>query len=633
VTAASGSAAPTGSVSFTLGSKPLGTANLSGSAGAASASLTVNASQLNTGNNTITASYGGGTGFSASSASVTVNVSVPTGPSFVVPSVAPYPVFQQAPDANGHTFLYTLRLTEIAGTAATLTGLTIAGTDYSSDIQSWFGTASIPANGTISASLGSLPSTVPVNYTFGFSGTDASGAQWTQQITVPFLAQQSYASMTLASLPATVLLIPDTTHCSSKYPYYQELLLQEQNGNEVQLTRFLSGGNDDSSAIGSWFGSWRLAPFGSLETGICWNITNPPTTLSYEVDGTDTNGHTIIATVNATFQNPTTSPGALTVSKSSVSMSASPTQSAATTLNVNVPSGQPWTVSWFPASQQSGWLTVFPVSGTGPALVNLVAAAPGLANGLYTTTLVFQSVNTTPQFVNVPVTFTIGASTAIGIGGVLNAASSKSAYAPGMILSVYATYGTNLAPSTLAASTLPLPLTLAGVSATVNGIPAPLWAISPSQLNIQIPYETATGTALLAVNNNGQVATYPFTVSPSAPGLYTQNQAGSGPISFNPSGNRGQIYTLYVNGAGEVSPPVATGAGPAGTQVPVPLLAVSVTVGGVPTTLNYVGLPSWSAATLQVNFMVPPNAPLGVQPVVVTVGSASSPAAATFTVF
>jgi len=630
VTATSGSATPTGSVSFTLGGKSLGTANLSGSGGAASASLTVNASQLNTGTNTITASYGGATGFNASSASVTVSVSVPTTPSFVVPSVAPNPVFQQAPDSNGHTFLYTLRLSEIAGTPTTLTGLTIAGTDYSSDIQSWFGTANIPANGTIAASMWSQPSSLPANFVFGFSGTDASGARWTQQITVAFLGQQSYASMTLASLPATVLLIPDTTHCSSKYPYYQELLLQEQNGNEVQLTRFLSGGNDDSSAIGSWFGSWRLAPFGSLESGICWNITNPPTTLSYEVDGTDTNGHTIIATLSVTFQNPTSSPGALTVSKSSVSMSASPTQSAATTVNVNVPSGQPWTVSWFPASQQSGWLTVFPVSGTGPAAVSLVAAAPGLANGLYTTTLVFQSSNTTPQFVNVPVTFTIGASTTTSIGGVLNAASSKSAYAPGMILSVY---GTNLAPSILSASTLPLPLTLAGVSATVNGIPAPLWAISPGQLNIQIPYETATGTALLAVSNNGQVATSSFTVSPSAPGLYTQNQAGSGPIAFNPSGNRGQIYTLYVNGAGEVSPPVATGAGPAGTQVPAPLLAVSVTVGGVAATLTYVGLPSWSAATLQVNFTVPPNAPLGVQSVMVTVGSASSPAAATFTVF
>ena len=121
-------------------------------------------------------------------------------------------------------------------------------------------------------------------------------------------------------------------------------------------------------------------------------------------------------------------------------MNASPTGSASTTVNVTVPAGQAWTVSVFPASQQSGWLTVFPLSGTGPGSVNLVAAAPGLANGAYTTTLVFQSPNTTPQFVTVPVAFTIGPS----IGGVANGASFAHVYAPGMVLSVF---GANLANS------------------------------------------------------------------------------------------------------------------------------------------------------------------------------------------
>jgi uncharacterized protein (TIGR03437 family) len=629
VKAASGSISPVGSVAFTAGSTSLGTANLSGSAGTATASLTVNASQLNTGNNTITASYGASNGFMASSGSVTVSVSVPTVPSYVVSSVTPNPVFQEAPDSDGYTFFYTLRLSEIAGTAATLTGFTIAGTDYSSDIPSWFGSASIPANGTISASLGSLPSTVPVNYTFGFSGTDASGAKWTEQLTVPFLGQPSSASMALASLPATVALVPDTTHgCSSQTPYYQQLNLEEQNGYEVQLTRFLGGGHDYTSEIASWFGSLRLAPFGSLQAGICWNVPTPPTNLAFEMDGTDTAGNKVTATLLVPFQNPPSNAGPLTVSKSSVAMSASPSQSAAATVNVNVPSGQAWTVSAFPASEKSGWLTAFPLSGTGPATVTLVAAAPGLAHGVYTTTLVFQSANTAPQFVSVPVTFTIGASSAISIAAVAHGASYQHLYAPGMLVSVF---GTNLAASERLASTLPLPLTMGGVSATINGIAAPLLYVSPDQLNIQIPYETAIGTALLAVSNNGLVATNSFTVSASAPGLFTQNQQGTGPITATSSGGRGQTFALYVTGAGEVSPPIATGAVPTGTQVPAPLLPVSVTVSGVAATLNYVGIPSWSVGTLQVNFTVPQNAPLGAQSVAVTVGSATS-AAATFTV-
>jgi uncharacterized protein (TIGR03437 family) len=222
-----------------------------------------------------------------------------------------------------------------------------------------------------------------------------------------------------------------------------------------------------------------------------------------------------------------------------------------------------------------------------------------------------------------------GASIKTSIGGLQNAASFQNVYAPGMALSVY---GLNLANSTQTAYALPLPTTMAGVSATVNGIAAPLYYISQGQLNIQIPYETAPGAAVLAVTNNGQLATYSFPVSAAAPGIYLATPGGS--IVPNASGIRGQTYTLFITGAGEVSPAVSTGAAPTGNQVPVPVLPVSMTIGGValsPQEMSYIGIPSWSVGTLQINFTVPQNAPLGVDPVVVTVGSAAS-AAASFTV-
>ena len=77
VQAGSGSTTPAGSVSFMLGSTLLGAANLSGSSGMATASLYVAGSLLTAGNNTITASYGGSTGFSASSGSVMVTLPLP----------------------------------------------------------------------------------------------------------------------------------------------------------------------------------------------------------------------------------------------------------------------------------------------------------------------------------------------------------------------------------------------------------------------------------------------------------------------------------------------------------------------------------------------------------------------------
>jgi uncharacterized protein (TIGR03437 family) len=99
----------------------------------------------------------------------------------------------------------------------------------------------------------------------------------------------------------------------------------------------------------------------------------------------------------------------------------------------------------------------------------------------------------------VPVTLVVGGPLGAAISGA-NGASFASAFAPGMILSIF---GSDLAPSTQSASSPPLPLSLAGVSVTVNGATAPLYFASPGQLNVQIPYETGGGPAAVGVNNNG----------------------------------------------------------------------------------------------------------------------------------
>jgi uncharacterized protein (TIGR03437 family) len=91
-----------------------------------------------------------------------------------------------------------------------------------------------------------------------------------------------------------------------------------------------------------------------------------------------------------------------------------------------------------------------------------------------------------------------------------------------MLLSVF---GSQLASGTQVVGSFPLPVSLAGASATVNGVAAPFYYASPSQLNIQIPYETGIGPAVLGVNNSGQVASYVFTVAASAPGIFTLGRA------------------------------------------------------------------------------------------------------------
>ncbi len=218
----------------------------------------------------------------------------------------------------------------------------------------------------------------------------------------------------------------------------------------------------------------------------------------------------------------------------------------------------------------------------------------------------------------------------VSFHGLRNGASFQEAFAPGMVLSVF---GSTLSEATAhLAGAVPLPLTLGGTTVTINGVAAPFYYSSAGQLNIQIPYETKPGPAVLAVtfktSVNQQTDRYSFTVSPSAPGIFVGPGKATVPFA---SGHRGQTLTLFITGEGEVSPPIPTGASPApGTPVgslPKPKLPVSMTIGGVKADIVFIGIPVGLVGTTQINFTVPANAPLGVQPVVVTVGGVASPPA------
>jgi uncharacterized protein (TIGR03437 family) len=144
-------------------------------------------------------------------------------------------------------------------------------------------------------------------------------------------------------------------------------------------------------------------------------------------------------------------------------------------------------------------------------------------------------------------------------------------------------------------------------------------------VNIQIPYETATGTADLVVGNPYDSSdVFKLRISPSAPGIFASNGTT---VPF-PSVQRGGTTTIFITGEGLVRPQIATGdTPPAGTPVnllPKPRLAQSMTVGGVAANIVFIGIPSGLAGVTQINFTVGANTPLGVQPVVVTIGTASS---------
>jgi uncharacterized protein (TIGR03437 family) len=112
---------------------------------------------------------------------------------------------------------------------------------------------------------------------------------------------------------------------------------------------------------------------------------------------------------------------------------------------------------------------------------------------------------------------------------IVSAANYRAPLAPD---SIAAAFGANLATRTESASTSPLPTSIAGTSVRVNGALAPLFFVSPGQINFIIPSGTATGTAQIEVRANDVViATGTVTIASAAPAIFTANSNGEGALA------------------------------------------------------------------------------------------------------
>ena len=212
------------------------------------------------------------------------------------------------------------------------------------------------------------------------------------------------------------------------------------------------------------------------------------------------------------------------------------------------------------------------------------------------------------------------------ITALVNSASYRTSYAPGMLLSVF---GSNLAPTSSSWTTMPLPKQMAGVTVTINGLPAPLLYVAPTLLNIQVPYELPTNTPLIVVvDNNGRTVTSSVTLADAAPGIFTDSNFAPIP---NAGGATGDVVTMYVTGTGAITPQVATGDAPplstAITLLPRPQQTVTVTVGGLGATIQTAVVPWGLAGVVQITYQIPEGLPVGTNAVIVQIGNVPSAAA------
>jgi uncharacterized protein (TIGR03437 family) len=197
------------------------------------------------------------------------------------------------------------------------------------------------------------------------------------------------------------------------------------------------------------------------------------------------------------------------------------------------------------------------------------------------------------------------------VTGVANGASFDTTASPGCIVSIF---GTSLARSTLAASSLPLPRTLAGTVVRVGTQEAPLYYVSPGQINIQLPFEVAPGTVSLSVTTpDGTSRPWTLEVTAVAPAIFLLNPAEPGKaLYFNsrfeiaPPVAPGDGVILYAVGLGRTEPPVASGAGGATAEPlsrlnPLPEVFIGRSKGSV----AFAGMAPGFAGVYQLNVVVP----------------------------
>src|SRR5262249_18396678 len=117
----------------------------------------------------------------------------------------------------------------------------------------------------------------------------------------------------------------------------------------------------------------------------------------------------------------------------------------------------------------------------------------------------------------------------IGVVATVSAASYESVVSPE---SIAAAFGTGLATQMAQATGRPLPTNLAGTTVRVNGSLAPIFYVSPEQVNSLTPPGIPPGVASVVVTSgDGKVSTGSAQIAPVAPALFTANGDARGALS------------------------------------------------------------------------------------------------------
>ncbi len=195
--------------------------------------------------------------------------------------------------------------------------------------------------------------------------------------------------------------------------------------------------------------------------------------------------------------------------------------------------------------------------------------------------------------------------------------TSAAAFTPAISSkAIVAAFGADLATTTVSAISQPLPTELGGTMVRVTdglGVMrlAPLFFVSPTQINYQIPAGTAEGFAHIAVTNGvGRVSTGTMQILSAAPAFFTRSQTGDGeavaldaftftasPFNAKRANGEPNIIAFFASGFGE---DVTDADGNAAASV-------QVTIDGNPAMVQYAGRAPGFTGLNQLNVVLPAN--------------------------
>jgi uncharacterized protein (TIGR03437 family) len=247
------------------------------------------------------------------------------------------------------------------------------------------------------------------------------------------------------------------------------------------------------------------------------------------------------------------------------------------------------------------------------------------------------------------------------VTGVADAAAGLTTVAPGSYVAIY---GTGLSDFTDENSTifnflsnpttevtdpvvpngavLPLHIDFVTVSFDVPSagisVPANIVYVSPTQINIQVPWELQGQTsAQMKVTLDGDLLGNVVTVklSNAAPAYFSYSSGGNNiaiaqDLSFNlitptHAASRGSIITLYANGLGPVNGQPASGNPAAANPLPTTTNPATVTIGGQNANVIYAGLVPTLPGLYQLDVTVPSGISPGSQPITLSINGQNAP--------